>query len=74
MIGTLRETDLHAALKRHYARPLDQLEANVDGYVVDILRDDIGLELIDRAGVVPLERRMQIGFAQSPDHRPHSHQ
>jgi hypothetical protein len=40
MIGTLHETDLHAALKRHYARPIDQLEADVDGYVVDILRAD----------------------------------
>src|SRR5512141_651377 len=38
MIGTLHETELHAALKRHYARPIDQLEANVDGYVVDVLR------------------------------------
>jgi hypothetical protein len=40
MIGTLRETDLHAALKRHYARPIDQVEANVAGYVVDVLRAD----------------------------------
>ncbi len=40
MIGTLHETELHAALKRHYARPIDQLEANVDGYVVDVLRAD----------------------------------
>ncbi len=38
-IGTLRETDLHAALKRYYARPGDQLDVSVDGYVVDILRD-----------------------------------
>ncbi len=40
MIGTLRETELHAALKRHYARPQDRLEVAVDGYVVDIVRDD----------------------------------
>jgi hypothetical protein len=37
-IGTLRESDLHAALKRHYARPSDQIEAAVDGYVIDIVR------------------------------------
>jgi hypothetical protein len=43
-IGTLRESDLHAALKRHYARPADQLEAAVDGYVIDIVR---GAELIE---------------------------
>jgi hypothetical protein len=38
MIGTLRETELHAALKRHYARPTDQLEVKVGGYVIDIVR------------------------------------
>ncbi len=37
-IGTLRESDLHAALKRHYARPSDQIEVAVDGYVIDIVR------------------------------------
>ncbi len=42
MIGTLRESDLHAALKRHYARPIDRVEATVDGYVVDVLRADDG--------------------------------
>ena len=40
IIGTLHETDLHAALKRHYARPIDLLEANVAGYVVDVLRPE----------------------------------
>jgi len=43
-IGTLRESDLHAALKRHYARPSDQIEVAVDGYVIDIVR---GGELIE---------------------------
>jgi hypothetical protein len=45
MIGTLRETELHAALKRHYARPQDQLEVAVDGYVADIVRDDEVIEI-----------------------------
>lgn len=40
MIGTLHETELHAALKRHYARPTDQLEAKVGGYVIDIVRGE----------------------------------
>ncbi len=40
MIGTLRETELHAALKRHYARAQDHLEVAVDGYIADIVRDD----------------------------------
>lgn len=45
MIGTLRETELHAQLKRYYARPIDQLEAAVDGYVVDVLRDSAIVEI-----------------------------
>jgi hypothetical protein len=45
MIGTLRETELHATLKRHYARSGDRLEAEVDGYVVDIVRDDELVEI-----------------------------
>lgn len=45
MIGTLRETELHAALKRHYARPPDRLEAAIDGYVIDIARADELVEI-----------------------------
>ncbi len=45
MIGTLRETELHAALKRYYARSGDRLEAEVDGYIVDIARDDELVEI-----------------------------
>lgn len=45
MIGTLRETDLHAALKQHYARPGDRLETAIDGYVIDIVRDDELIEI-----------------------------
>lgn len=44
MIGTLRETELHAALKRHYAYSGDQLEVAVDGYIADIVR---GGEIIE---------------------------
>ena len=45
MIGTLRETELHAALKRYYARSGDRLEAEVDGYIVDIVRADELIEI-----------------------------
>jgi hypothetical protein len=45
MIGTLRETELHAALKRHYARSGDRLEAEVEGYIVDIVRADELVEI-----------------------------
>src|SRR5262245_49932452 len=45
MIGTLRETSLHAALKQWYARPADDVEAEVDGYVVDLRRGDTLIEI-----------------------------
>lgn len=44
-IGTLRETELHAALKHYYARSGDRIEAEVDGYVVDIVRADELVEI-----------------------------
>ena len=40
MIGTLKESSLHAALKRLYAEPGDELEAMRRGYVVDLVRQD----------------------------------
>ena len=40
MIGTLRESSLHASLKELYARPGDELEAIREGYVVDLVRPD----------------------------------
>ena len=45
VIGTLREGPLHAELKRLYAEPDDMLEAPVDGYIVDILRDGLIIEI-----------------------------
>ncbi len=35
-IGTLREKSLHAALKQHYAKPGDEIEAKLEGYSIDI--------------------------------------
>lgn len=40
-IGTLNEKAIHAALKEWYARPKDQLEVSVNGFFVDIVRDDL---------------------------------
>lgn len=45
MIGTLRESHLHAALKRHWAQPGDALEQAVGGYVVDIVRGQHLIEI-----------------------------
>jgi hypothetical protein len=37
-IGTLREKSLHAALKQHYTKPDDDVEARFEGYSIDIKR------------------------------------
>jgi hypothetical protein len=47
-IGLLAEGSLHAALKAWLAQPGDQLEAALDGYVIDILRDDLLIEIQTR--------------------------
>jgi hypothetical protein len=39
------ETSLHEAVKRWYAQPGDRLEAWVDGYLIDIVRDDRLIEI-----------------------------
>jgi hypothetical protein len=54
-IGTLRERPLHASLKRWYARPGDREEVPVDGFVVDLVRGDLLIEIQTRgfAGMKP---------------------
>jgi len=47
-IGTLREKPLHASLKRWYARKGDRIEVPVDGYVIDLVRDDLLIEVQTR--------------------------
>jgi hypothetical protein len=47
-IGTLREKHLHASLKRWYTRPGDRAEVTVDGYVIDLVRDDLLIEIQTR--------------------------
>jgi hypothetical protein len=44
-IGLLNEKSLHASLKEWYAQPADQFEVPVDGFVIDIVRDDLLLEI-----------------------------
>jgi len=44
-IGLLNEKPLHASLKQWYAKPGDIFEVAVDGYVIDIVRDDLLLEI-----------------------------
>lgn len=44
-IGTLRESSLHAELKEWYREPGDQLEVPIDGYIIDIVRKDLLIEI-----------------------------
>jgi hypothetical protein len=44
-IGILNEQPLHAALKAWYAQPGDQVEVAVKGFVIDLVRDDLLLEI-----------------------------
>ena len=43
-IGLLNEKSLHADLKAWYAQPGDALEANIDGYFIDIIQHPSGTD------------------------------
>ena len=47
-IGLLNEKPLHASLKQWYARPGDRFEVPVQGFVIDIVRDDLLIEIQTR--------------------------
>lgn len=47
-IGLLNEKPLHASLKQWYALPGDQFEVPVGGFVIDIVRDDLLIEIQTR--------------------------
>lgn len=47
-IGTLTEKSLHAALKEWAAKPGDEVETRVDGFVIDILRGENLIEIQTR--------------------------
>ena len=57
-IGTLRERSLHAAVKDWYTRPGDHAEVSVDGYVIDLIRGDLLIEIQTR-GFAPLRRKLE---------------
>lgn len=44
-VGVLGEGPLHAALKEWYRRDGDRVEVPLEGYVVDLLRDDLVVEI-----------------------------
>ncbi len=47
-IGLLNEKPLHASLKKWYAQPGDRFEVAVEGFVIDIVRDALLLEIQTR--------------------------
>jgi hypothetical protein len=58
MIGTLNEGSLHAALKSWYATPGDLVEHPVDGYVIDLVRDGLLIE-VQTGGFSPLRLKLE---------------
>ncbi len=56
-IGVLNEKPLHAALKQWIARPGDRFEVSVDGFVVDIVRGDLLIE-VQTKGFASIKRKM----------------
>jgi hypothetical protein len=65
MIGTLREGALHAQLKEWYRHPGDEVEKKLSGYVVDIVRGDLLIE-IQTGGFAPLRRKLDVLTREHP--------
>jgi hypothetical protein len=64
-IGLLNEKPLHAALKEWYARPSDRFEVPVDGFVIDIVRGDLLIE-IQTSGFSTIKRKLVKLAARHP--------
>ena len=45
----MKNQSLHTALKEWYARAEDRQEVSVDGYVIDVVRDDVLIEIQTRS-------------------------
>lgn len=56
-IGTLGEKPLHASLKQWYACTGDRIEVPVDGFVIDLVRDDLLIEVQTR-GFSSMKRKV----------------
>ena len=59
MIGTLNEGALHAQLKHWCAQPGDRAEQKVGGYVVDLVRGDLLIE-VQTGSFAPLRRKLDV--------------
>jgi hypothetical protein len=58
-IGLLNEKPLHASLKEWCAQPGDQFEVAVDGFVIDIVRGDLLLE-IQTSSLASIKSKLRI--------------
>jgi len=56
-INTYNEKSLHADLKQWYARAEDRLEIKMDGYIIDLVRGDLLVE-IQTGSFSPLKRKL----------------
>jgi len=56
-IGMLNENPLHAAIKARYAGPDAHREVSLHGYVVDVVRDDLWIE-IQTSNVSKIKRKL----------------
>lgn len=57
IINTLNEKSLHAELKEWYSQPGDEIEAPLDGFLIDIKRGKLLIE-IQTGGFTPLKRKL----------------
>jgi len=64
-IGTLNEKPLHAALKEWYAEPGDRFEVPMEGYVIDLVRGDLLIE-IQTGGFSPLKTKLRTLIESHP--------
>jgi hypothetical protein len=58
-ISTYRETSLHNELKHLYADPGDQVEVSMDGFIVDIFREGLVIE-IQTGNFSAIKKKIQI--------------
>ncbi|MBN1267737.1 MAG: hypothetical protein JXA25_19760 [Anaerolineales bacterium] len=57
-IGTLRESSLHAALKERLKQPGDRCEVDVDGFKIDLVRQDDTLVEIQTGNFSRIHRKL----------------
>jgi len=65
LISTLNESPLHADLKSWYAQPGDRLEVEVDGFIIDIVRGKLLIE-IQTANLSSIKKKLH---TLAEDHR-----